>query len=73
MMFFHDVTKVLPGDAEQASDLGLRFACCREHILPKYRAGMRRAAIGISLGFVLSHEFLLPGIGRVRREFLLFN
>src|ERR1700754_3362252 len=69
---FHDVTE-LPGDAEQASNLAFRFASCGEHILPNYSAGMRRAAIRISPGFVLSHAILLPGTGRVRLEIHLFD
>jgi hypothetical protein len=55
LFLFHYVMKVLPRDAEQASDLGLRFARCREHILPNYRAGMDRAPIGISLGDIFGH------------------
>src|ERR1044071_4155369 len=40
LLLFHDVMEVLPGDAEQASDLHLRLARCREHIFPKNSAGM---------------------------------
>src|SRR6266478_2654184 len=46
LLLFHDVMEVLPRDAKQASDLDLRFARCGEHILSKYRAGMRGAAVG---------------------------
>jgi hypothetical protein len=47
--------QVLPGDAEQASDLDLCFACCREHILSNYSAGMDRAPIRISFGDIFCH------------------
>src|SRR4051812_43965817 len=56
LFFFHDVMKVLPGDAEQASDLDLRFACRGEHILSKYSAGMDRAPIRISSSDIFGHN-----------------
>src|SRR3954468_23448617 len=48
LLLFHDVMEVLPGDAEQTSDLDLGLACCRKHILPDYSPGMDWAPIRIS-------------------------
>src|SRR3954451_14276862 len=60
-LLFHDIMEVLPGDAEQASDLDLRFACCREHVLPNYSAGMDGASIRISFGDIFCHLSLSYG------------
>src|SRR3954469_18853811 len=55
LLLLHDVMEVLPGDAKQASDLDLRFACCREHILPKYSARMDRTPVGVSFRNIFCH------------------
>src|SRR4051812_11982367 len=49
-----DFVKMLAGNSEQPRDLGLRLAQ-RRHDVIKHRAGVRRAAIGITPRLVRGH------------------